>query len=118
MSGLLSYQKGLSAEDSVVRAYRKAGFDILSRRWKSAEGEIDLIAGHNKKLYFVEVKASKTHDSAARNLTSTQQNRIQNAALRYIDQEVGHLDVECRFDVALVDGSGKTKVLPGAFVAN
>lgn len=117
MSGSISFHKGKAAEDSVVAAYQNSGFDILDRRWRRREGELDIVAGHGDKLYFVEVKASSSHDRAAENLTMGQQKRIHNAALRYLAEKAKRLDVECRFDAATVDAQGRVRVIPGAFDA-
>lgn len=116
MTGKISYLKGLAAEDIVARAYARNGFEIIERRWKTKEGEVDLVARHRNKLYFVEVKSSKTFEGAASRITPQQQKRIQNAALQYLAQKAKTLDVDCRFDAALVDAAGQVKVLPGAFI--
>lgn len=116
MSGKLSYLKGMAAEDMVARAYELSGFEVVERRWRSQEGEIDLVARHEEKLYFVEVKSSRSFRKAAERITPRQQMRIQKTALRYLAEKAKTLDVECRFDAAFVDGSGKVKVLPAAFI--
>jgi putative endonuclease len=111
---LTSYHAGLSAEHSVAGKYARCGFDILASRFKSPEGEIDLIARRGEKLYFIEVKQSKTFDRAAAALGARQMKRIQNASLCYL-QEMGlPLETDMRFDVALVDGTGFVKVIPDA----
>ncbi|WP_069298797.1 YraN family protein [Neptunicoccus sediminis] len=116
-NGKLSYLKGQAAEGQVARAYERNGFEIVDRRWKSKDGEIDLVARHKEKLYFIEVKASTTFDTAVQQITPRQQNRIHNCALQYLAEKAGHLDVDCRFDAALVDGKGRIKVLPGVLLA-
>ena len=116
MSGQVSYLKGLAAEDIVARAYERNGFDVVERRWKTKEGEVDLVAKHKDKLYFIEVKNSRSFDQAALRITPRQQKRIQNAALLYLAEKAQTIDVDCRFDAALVDGAGRVKVLPGAFM--
>lgn len=118
MSGQTSYLKGLAAEDIVARAYERCGFDVLERRWKTREGEVDIVARHKDKIYFVEVKSSRSFDQAALRITPRQQERIQNAALLYLAEKAKTVDVDCRFDAALVDGSGRVKVLPNAFMCN
>lgn len=118
MSGITSYHKGLAAEEIVARAYERNGFEVLEKRWKTREGEVDLVARHQEKLYFVEVKCSRNFDQAAALITPRQQQRIQNAALGYLAERAKSLDVDCRFDAALVDGMGRVQVLPGAFICN
>jgi len=116
MSGKISYLKGLAAEDIVARAYERAGFEVVERRWKTKEGEVDIVARHQDKLYFVEVKNSRSFEQAAVRITPRQQKRIHDAALCYLAEKAKTLNVDCRFDAALVDQTGRVKVLPGAFI--
>lgn len=116
-TGKISFLKGQAAEGQVAQAYERNGFEIVDRRWKSKEGEIDLVARHKEKLYFIEVKASKTFETAVQQITPRQQKRIHNCALQYLAEKTGHLDVDCRFDAALVDSAGRIKILPGALLA-
>ena len=116
-TGKLSHLKGQVAEDQIAAAYVRSGFDIVDRRFKTCDGEIDIVARHKDKFYFIEVKSSKTFDGAVAQITPKQQKRIQDCALAYLAQKAGHLDVDCRFDAALVDGSGRIKVMPGALLA-
>lgn len=109
-----SYHAGLSAENSVAGKYARCGFDILAERYKSPEGEIDLIARHGKKLYFIEVKQSKTFDRAAAALGERQKKRIQKASLCFLQKMGLPMETDMRFDVALVDGHGFVKVIPDA----
>ena len=116
MSGTASYLKGIAAEDTVARAYQRCGFDVVARRWKTREGEVDLVARHADKYYFVEVKCSRTFERAAEQITPRQQQRIQQAALGYLAERAKTLDVDCRFDAAMVNEHGQVRVLPGAFI--
>jgi len=118
MTGKVSYLKGLAAEDIVARAYERSGFEVVERRWKTREGEVDIVARHKDRIYFIEVKNSCSFDQAALRITPHQQQRIQNAALQYLAEKAKTIDVDCRFDAALVDGTGRVKVLPGAFMCN
>jgi putative endonuclease len=116
--GKLSYFKGQAAEDQIAAAYERNGFDVVERRWKTKDGEIDLIAKYGEKFYFIEVKSSSTFDKAIEQITPKQQQRIHDAALTYLADKVGNLDTECRFDAALVDGAGKIKIMPGVLLAS
>lgn len=115
--GKLSYVKGQAAEDQIAAAYVRNGFEVVERRWKTKDGEIDLVARHKSKLYFIEVKSSSTFEKAIEQITPAQKLRIQNAALHYLADKCESLDVECRFDAALVDGAGNIKVMPGALIS-
>jgi len=111
---LKSYHAGLSAEQGVADKYVRCGFEILEERFKTREGEIDLIAAHNFKIYFIEVKQSKTFERAAQALREPQIKRIQNASLRFLQKTGRPLETDMRFDLALVDGRGFIKVIPNA----
>lgn len=102
------------AEQQVADAYRRSGFDVVDQRYRARDGEIDMIARHKDRYYFVEVKSSSTHDRAAEMITPAQQRRIHKAALQYLGEKAKTVDVDCRFDAALIDRSGRLKVLPGA----
>jgi len=112
--GKLNYHKGLLAESRVADAYRRNGFDVVDMRYRTPHGEIDIVARHGEKLYFVEVKSSRTHALASEMITPRQQRRIQKAALHYIAGKAATMDVDCRFDAALVDARGRLKIIPGA----
>ena len=58
-------------------------------------------------LIFTEVKKSRSHDAALRNLSHRQQNRIYQAATEYLADSGRSLATDMRFDLALVDGQGQ-----------
>ena len=60
-----NFHAGCMAETSVALKYMACGFSILEERYRTKEGEIDLVGEHDGKLYFIEVKKSKTHALAA-----------------------------------------------------
>lgn len=116
MSGQRSYLAGLSAEDQVALWYKNNGADILSRRWRGSGGEIDLIAHEGNVLIFIEVKHSKSHTSAAANLSPAQIGRLQQTAEEYLATTVQGSLQNIRFDVALVDQHGKIEIIKNAFL--
>ncbi len=116
MSGKTSYLKGVAAEAAVARAYQDSGFEVVAKRWKTRDGEVDLVARHQEKYYFVEVKCGRTIERAAERITLRQQERIQRAALGYLADQAKTIAVDCRFDAAMVDATGRVRVLPGAFM--
>lgn len=113
-SGRTAYENGLAAEDIAVRLYEANGAEVLERRWKRREGEIDLIVSSDSQVVFVEVKARKTLSAAAESLSSNQQHRIFNAAQRYLAESGVGLNANTRFDVVLVDRQGQTEILENA----
>ncbi|WP_277018633.1 MULTISPECIES: YraN family protein [Paracoccus] len=107
---------GRMAEQAVLRLYLRRGAQMLATRWRGQGAEIDLIVQDGPDLVFVEVKASRSHTEAALNLLPAQMRRITQAALEYCDRN-GIGEVLMRFDVALVDATGRVELIPNAFGA-
>lgn len=116
-SGSMAYHAGLAAEESVASSYERSGFPIIARRWRGAGGEVDLIARDGKGYVFIEVKKSHSHAQAALRVTPRQIARIFDAAMEYVAGTVQGLAAEMRFDVALVDGAGRVRILENALAA-
>lgn len=112
MSGLTNYCAGLAAEEQVADMYTRNGFEIVARRWRQTSGEIDLIARHKQKYYFVEVKKGRDFATAIGRISEHQLARIQSAALEFFAQAGLSIDTECRFDAALADAKGRIKIVP------
>jgi len=114
MSGTVSYHSGVAAEEAVARLYSRSGHRIAARRWRGAGGEIDLIATDGPATVFIEVKKADTHAQAAERLGSRQIGRIYDTASEYMGTlPEGQLS-PVRFDVALVDATGRIEVLENA----
>ncbi|MDO5631954.1 MAG: YraN family protein [Paracoccus sp. (in: a-proteobacteria)] len=116
--GALACLSGAMAEDNVATRYQAAGAEILARRWRGRAGEIDLIVQQGDCVIFVEVKKSRTHELAALRLDRRQMDRICGAALEYCGTLSSGSLTEMRFDVALVDDSGRIDVIENAFGEN
>ena len=65
-------------------------------------------------VVFVEVKAARDHAAAARSLTPRQVARILGAGAEYLGTQPGGQLTPARFDVALVDRSGRVEVIENA----
>lgn len=114
-SGSLNWHAGRAAELQVAEHYRRAGFDILAERWRGKwGGEIDLIARGPAVVVFIEVKRAEHHAWAVERVTARQMARIRTSAEEFVAarNEVAQLDQ--RFDVALVDGTGRIAVIENA----
>ena len=116
MTGKTGYYAGLAAEDSVVRDYQSRNLDIAARRWRGQSGEIDLVARDGATVVFVEVKKSKDFASAALRLGRRQMDRICRAASEFLAGEPNGQLTDVRFDLALVNANGATKVIENAFM--
>lgn len=91
---------GEKGEEIAVRHLVSQGYRILERRYRVAEGEIDVIACRGRTLVFVEVKtrASFSCGSPQEAVTLTKQRKIRRVALHYL-QQTGRVYDEIRFDV-------------------
>ena len=93
---------GKIAEEYIAKKYIKNGYEILERNWYFSPAEIDIIAKRDDTLAIVEVKA-RSYDSFENpedSVTRAKKQRLIKAADAYIQQK--DLDVECRFDIAVV----------------
>lgn len=117
MSGFTSHLSGQSAEDRVAGDYVRSGMTLAARRWRGPGGEIDLIARNGAELVFVEVKKSRDFATAAGRVTRRQMERIMASAAAFLAGEPGGQDTPVRFDVALVDGTGRIARIENAFCA-
>jgi putative endonuclease len=117
VSGAVSYHAGLSAEEQVAQFYERSGRLVCARRWRGTAGEIDLVARDGDGLIFIEVKQSSTHALAAEQLSPRQMARIYATASEFLAGEPAGQLTDCRFDVALVDGTGQIEILENAFSA-
>lgn len=118
MTKTTAYHAGISAEQQVEQKYIRSGFEILARRFRRIGpdgGEIDLVARHDDRFYFVEVKKSHSFDAAAQRISARQISRIQNAAVQFLADMGLPMETNMRFDAALVNGSGHIQVIPNAF---
>lgn len=114
--GLRNHSLGQAAESLVAGHYQKLGYAFLAQRFRSFRGEVDLIfQARGGEIVFVEVKSSKTHALAAELLSPSQVRRVKAAAIDYLAQSYGHLDVDQRFDLALVDVMARLEVVENVF---
>jgi len=105
-----AFYNGMAAEAIAARAYQARGGEVLARRWKVPEGEIDLIVALDGVIVFVEVKARKTMALAMGALLPAQQARLLACAEQYLAR-FATLDTPCRFDLAALDRAGRVEIL-------
>ncbi|OAN71892.1 hypothetical protein A8B82_20825 [Sulfitobacter sp. EhC04] len=113
--GAMAFQAGVAAENRIAQDYERRGFALARRRWRGKGGEIDLILRDGDGLIFVEVKQARDFDRAARSLSARQMQRIYLAAEEFLGSEPAGSLTETRFDVALVDAQGQTRIIENAF---
>jgi putative endonuclease len=77
---------GRFGEDLAARRLTDAGYEILSRNWRCADGELDIVARDGTTLAFIEVKtrSSVAFGSPAEAVTPVKAARIRRLALRWL----------------------------------
>jgi putative endonuclease len=107
----VAHYSGIAAEEAAARRYCAEGGRVRAARWRCPEGELDLVVDFPGEMVFVEVKARRHHGAEA--VTPRQWARIGAAASRYLAE---HTDgtKPCRFDLALVDGTGRLERIENA----
>ena len=112
-----NYHSGLAAEDIVERLYVNNDHTVVARRWRGGRGELDVVVEKDGQLIFVEVKQSKTFADAAWRMTATKVRRLVSCATAFLAKNGFGLATDCRFDLALVDGTGRVELIENAIVA-
>ena len=78
-------KKGRRGEDQAALALIAQGYQILTRNWRCAEGEIDLIATHGAELVFVEVRYRRDGlETALACFTSTKIRKVEACVAVYL----------------------------------
>ena len=91
---------GDAGERAAARFLRRRGLRVITRGYRTALGEIDLIARDGDILVFIEVKARR-QGQPAEAVTLEKQRRLTLAALQFL-KRYGLLEQPCRFDVVAV----------------
>jgi putative endonuclease len=108
-------RSGARAEDRCAELLRGAGLVLVERNWRCRLGEIDLIAEDRGVVVFAEVRMRRSFGfgGAGESVTAAKRARLIAAARLYLSRQP---QVQCRFDVLLVDGpAGDIKWIRDAF---
>ena len=95
-------RRGRLAEVVALWYLRCKGYRLLARRFKVAQGEIDLIMRRGETTAFIEVKARATRDAAIESVTAYQSKRIVAAARSFMAKDRKAAMQACRFDIVAV----------------
>ena len=98
--------RGQWGEDLAAAHYRRLGYEIVERNWRSRKGELDLVLLDGATYVFSEVKARRTADfgPASAAVTVEKQRRIRQLAVEWLRaHEVNARAV--RFDVVAITGT-------------
>ncbi|WP_208990960.1 YraN family protein [Pseudovibrio sp. Tun.PSC04-5.I4] len=112
-----AYRKGLTAELKAEMLLRQAGWQILERRYKTRQGEIDLIAEQDQTIVFVEVKARRCVEEGLLAITPRSQRRIANAAREWVSLHDDVVGKTLRFDAVILPKCGEAQHFPNLFEA-
>ena len=117
---------GRLGEAAAADWYLVAGYEVASRRWRCAEGEIDLVLRAAGLVVFCEVKTRSTSafGSPGESVTRAKQVRLRRLAARWLTEERGAGGSgsgsfvvggsrDLRFDVAEVTVRGAARTLAG-----
>jgi putative endonuclease len=114
----IAFARGISAESLAAAWLIGKGYRILARRFRSAAGEIDIVAARRHTIVFVEVKARASFDDAAESVTPRQRQRIAGAAEIWLAKNPQAAYRDLRFDAILVVPGKIPRHIPGAFEVN
>src|SRR5579864_3329505 len=112
-----AFRLGLSAESRAAMLLIAKGLRIVSRRWKTPVGEIDIVARRHRDLVFVEVKARDDLDAAAEAVTERAKQRIVAAGEYWLASHPDDAQCFIRFDVILVAPGKLPRHIANAFDA-
>jgi putative endonuclease len=98
--------RGRWGENLAAAHYRRLGYSVLDRNWRSGTGELDLIVERNGVVVFSEVKARRTdrYGPAAAAVGPAKQRRIRLLALEWIEEHNPRRN-GIRFDVVAITGT-------------
>jgi putative endonuclease len=103
LTGWLRRLFGNAGEQEAARYLQGKGYEILARQLRNRAGEIDLIARHEGRIVFVEVKTRRSHIAGhpAEAVNRRKQQQLGRAALLWLKQHQ-LLNAPCRFDVIAI----------------
>jgi len=101
-----SAAKGARGEDLAAAYLQGRGWDIVARNVRSRRGEVDLVAGRDDLLAFVEVKAWDSYTAADLEYAvgPAKRRRIRDTARLFLARRPDLADRRARFDVVLLAG--------------
>lgn len=101
-----TYQFGILAEKITILLLRLKGYQILSWRYKTYFGEIDVVAKKGKIIAIVEVKARRSKIFFEDVLRPKQIRRVKKAAEFFLSQNPELQNHQIRFDFVAVNKFG------------
>lgn len=96
-------KRGHFAELIALMYLRLKGYRLLAQRFKTPQGEVDLIMRRRDVTAFIEVKARNSRDAGILAVTTTQSRRIAAAARFWMARDRKSNQDFCRFDIVVVN---------------
>lgn len=97
-------RSGRRAEFLAAAHYALRGYQILERRFRAPQGEIDLIARRGRLVAFIEVKLRRDIDAAILAVTPAGRRRLERAAQSFLSLRPQFVEFAVRYDIAAVSG--------------
>ena len=96
-------QFGKKSENLAAWYLKKNGYKIIEQNYRTALGEIDIIAKEKKTIVFVEVKSRQSirYGNPKWAVTPKKQRKISMVALQYL-KSIRQADAKARFDVVAI----------------
>jgi len=101
-SRIAAEKRGRRAEFWAAMMLRLKGYRIVKMRYRTKQGEIDIIAQKGDLVAMVEVKARKGIAEALDAVTHTAQRRIINAGDTWLAQQHDYAKLSIRYDIIAV----------------
>ena len=98
----LAFGRGRRAELIAAWWLRLKGYRILAHGFRVPVGEIDLIARRGRTIALVEVKARADLETAHAAISARQRQRIERAAVSFLQRHPSLAKCDIRFDVVLL----------------
>lgn len=97
---------GYVAEHIAAWCLRMKGYQILHMRYKTAGGEVDILAKKGRTLAVIEVKKRRETAAALEAVTPRNRLRVEKALLHFLSENPEYAAYDMRFDVIAVGSDG------------
>lgn len=97
-----AYKKGHRGEQMAAWALRIKGYRILTTRYKTKSGEVDIIARRGNLVLMVEVKARPTLEQAMDAVTHSALCRIEAAGDEWLARQKDYAVLSIRYDLIAI----------------
>jgi putative endonuclease len=109
--------KGAAEEELAHRYLLKQGLKPVTRNWRCAGGELDLVMRDRDTLVIAEVRKRSREDfgGAAASVDARKRSRLIHAAQMFLAQHAEYANASARFDVLTLDRANRITWLKAAF---